>query len=72
MFPVLDAAALEDLKVAVHIEPYEGRNHMTVRKDLVYLVKKYGKHPALFKFGARNLPLIYLYDSYRTPARYAQ
>jgi hypothetical protein len=40
MMPVLDAAHSHGLEVAVHIEPYEGRDHMTVRNDLLYITGK--------------------------------
>ena len=40
MVPVLDAAQRHGLKVAVHIEPYEGRDHMTVRRDLRYITNQ--------------------------------
>jgi len=94
MFPVLDAAQKHGIELAVHIEPYEGRDHMTVRRDLIYIADRcailllahttrnnvvisasgrhcrYGSHPALHRYGDGGLPVIYLYDSYRTPARY--
>ena len=40
MFPVLDAALQQGLQLAVHIEPYEGRSHMSVRRDLQYITKR--------------------------------
>ncbi|XP_045196248.2 glycoprotein endo-alpha-1,2-mannosidase-like [Mercenaria mercenaria] len=64
---ILEGAAKYDLKVAIHIEPYRGRNHVTLRKNLEYILEKYGKHPAFYRTsfkGKRNVPLIYIYDSY--------
>ena len=66
---LFDVAAEHDIKVCFHIEPFPGRNAETVREALVYLLDKYGKHPALYHCVARkNLPLIYIYDSYLVPA----
>uniref|UniRef100_A0A915CF32 Glycoprotein endo-alpha-1,2-mannosidase n=1 Tax=Parascaris univalens TaxID=6257 RepID=A0A915CF32_PARUN len=73
---LLDAAEKHRLKVAFHIEPYNGRNASTLRRDIEYIVKSYGAHPALYKrlrsaskIVADNkkeepLPLLYFYDSY--------
>lgn len=73
---LLDIAEQYNVKVAIHIEPYKGRNPLKVRYDLEYIHKKYGRHPALFKMaaerrGARGgpnnttqLPVVYVYDSY--------
>ena len=33
-----------------------------------YIVEKYGSHPALHREAISGLPVIYLYDSYRTKA----
>ena len=35
--PLLDAAYEHSMQIALHIEPYEGRDHMTVRRDLEYV-----------------------------------
>ncbi|XP_074663123.1 glycoprotein endo-alpha-1,2-mannosidase-like [Tubulanus polymorphus] len=55
-----------DIKVTFHLEPYEGRSITTVRKDLVYIKRKYGSHPAFYTrtFRKRKLPVFYVYDSY--------
>lgn len=72
----LDAAAKYKLKVALHIEPYEGRNDYTVHKDVEYIIDKYGKHEAFYKQktkDGRYLPMLYIYDSYHTkPHEWAQ
>lgn len=67
---LFDAAAAHDIKVAFHIEPFPGRNAETTREALVYLLDRFGAHPALYRdprFGSR--PMIYLYDSYLVPAQ---
>ena len=67
---LFDVAAEHDIKVCFHIEPFPGRSAATVREALVYLLDKYGEHPALYHCAARNdLPLIYIYDSYLVPAK---
>jgi len=66
---LFDVAAEEGLKVNFHIEPFGGRNGQTLREALVYLLDKYGEHPALYREPALgNRPMVYLYDSYLTPA----
>lgn len=66
---LFDAAAEEGLAVNFHIEPFGGRNGQTLREALVYLLDKYGEHPALYREPALgNRPMAYIYDSYLTPA----
>ena len=68
MIPILlDAAQKEGLKVCLHVEPYEGRNATNFRQYLDYVNTQYGAHPAYYKVkrGSRQLPLFYVYDSYR-------
>jgi hypothetical protein len=52
--------------IALHVEPYEGRNADSLRRDLEYASKAYGEHPAMQKDQGRLV--YYLYDSYREPA----
>jgi len=71
--PLLFAAAKKhDIAVAFHIEPHigpGGRTATTTRESIVYLLDKYGAHPALYRDRARqNRPLFYVYDSYLTKA----
>lgn len=70
---VLDLAAAENLKVALHLEPYEGRNADNVYKDIVYLYEKYSHYPALYRYtipGSNQppRPVYYVYDSYHISA----
>ncbi len=69
--PLLDIAHSHSIQVAFHIEPYKDRNPMTVKRDLQYIVEKYGSHPALYRMdkhgSTKKLPLIYVYDSYHNP-----
>ena len=66
---LFDAAAAEGIKVNFHIEPFGGRNGTTLRDALVYLLDKYGDHPALYREPSLgNRPMAYVYDSYLTPA----
>lgn len=46
---VLDTAQQAGIKVALHLEPYEGRSAEMVRQDLEYLHHMYGAHPALLR-----------------------
>lgn len=66
---LLDAAGAAGLAVCFHIEPFGGRNAATFREALAYLEAAYGEHPALYRDADRgNRPLVYVYDSYLTPA----
>ena len=67
---LLDAAAKYNLKITFHIEPYEGRNDHTVHDDVKYIIDTYSKHKAFYTYrttDGRNLPMLYIYDSYHTP-----
>nr|XP_057946060.1 glycoprotein endo-alpha-1,2-mannosidase isoform X2 [Doryrhamphus excisus] len=54
---LLDVAHQYHIKVAFHMEPYKGRDEVTM----------YGDHPAFFRYRTSTgklLPLFYVYDSY--------
>lgn len=59
------------MKVAFHLEPYKGRNSMSIRNDIEYILKNYGSHSAFYrtigKTSIKKLPLFYVYDSYLIP-----
>jgi glycoprotein endo-alpha-1,2-mannosidase len=38
-----------------------------MRKNLQYIVNQYGNHSAFYRWPASNLPLYYIYDSYKVP-----
>lgn len=68
---VLDAAHKHSLKVAFHIQPYKGRTEQTMHDNIRYIIDKYGKHGAFYRFRLSTgqvLPLFYVYDSYLTPS----
>ena len=68
---LLDAAAKYKLKVTLHIEPYKKRDDQTVHDDVKYIIDSYSKHEAFYKYktvDGRHLPMLYIYDSYHTPA----
>ncbi|XP_060084715.1 glycoprotein endo-alpha-1,2-mannosidase-like [Ylistrum balloti] len=66
---IMDIAEEQGIKVAFHIEPYKGRDHLTMRKNLQYIINKYGNHSAFYrryhKEKKKMLPLYYIYDSYQ-------
>ncbi|KAL4233498.1 hypothetical protein ACF0H5_008179 [Mactra antiquata] len=69
---ILDAADKYNLKVALHVEPYKGRNASSMKQNLKYIINKYGNHSAFYRTNfkqKRNLPLIYIYDSYLVSAQ---
>lgn len=68
---ILKVAAEYKLKVTLHIEPYRDRNDQTLHDDVKYIVDTYSEHDAFYKYktvDGRYLPMLYIYDSYQTPA----
>ncbi|XP_078375150.1 glycoprotein endo-alpha-1,2-mannosidase-like protein [Oculina patagonica] len=68
---LLNAAAKYRLKITLHVEPYKGRDDQTLHDDVKYIIDTYGKHEAFYKYktaDGRTLPMLYIYDSYQTPA----
>ncbi|XP_063297389.1 glycoprotein endo-alpha-1,2-mannosidase [Pelobates fuscus] len=66
---ILDAAHKYELKVTFHIEPYQSRDDRSLRSNVVYIIDKYGSHPAFYHSKTstgRTLPMFYIYDSYIT------
>lgn len=64
---ILQVAHKYHIKVTIHIEPYKGRDEVTMFANVKYIVETYGEHPAFFKYrtsGGKLLPLFYVYDSY--------
>lgn len=65
-------AELHKIKIALHIEPYIDRNPINLFEHLREFFKEYKNHPALYKMkkplGDIEVPVVYVYDSYLTPA----
>ncbi|KAK0427203.1 hypothetical protein QR680_010111 [Steinernema hermaphroditum] len=51
---LLDYCESFKLKLAFHLEPYKTRSAESVRNDLVYIIDKYGKHPALYRMPPKG------------------
>jgi len=64
---LLEIAAIYDLKIAFHIEPYEDRNPQNVEENVMYIIDKYGSHQAFYR--RRDKPMFYIYDSYLSPSK---
>ena len=55
-----------NIKIAIHLEPYDKRTAISTYQDLKYLNDKYGKHKNYYKSPKHgNKPFFYLYDSYK-------
>uniref|UniRef100_A0AC35TGN6 Glycoprotein endo-alpha-1,2-mannosidase n=1 Tax=Rhabditophanes sp. KR3021 TaxID=114890 RepID=A0AC35TGN6_9BILA len=72
LMPVLlNAAHKKNIKVTFHMEPYKDRSAESLSRDIKYVIETYGSHPALLKMknemtnNFNELPLFYIYDSYR-------
>lgn len=48
---ILDGANTYGLKVAFHIEPYNGRTAESIKADIQYIYTSYGAHPAFYKIA---------------------
>ena len=51
------------VKVAIHLEPYHGRDEMTIRSDLEYIMTTYSNYTSFYR-SETGLPMYYVYDSY--------
>lgn len=51
---ILDAAQVEGIKVAWHIEPYVGRTAASSALDVAYIYTHYGSHPAFYRVSKPN------------------
>ncbi|XP_064189384.1 glycoprotein endo-alpha-1,2-mannosidase [Anguilla rostrata] len=64
---LFDVAHKYQVKVVFHIEPYKGRDDLSMYNSVKYLVERYGEHPAFYRHrtsSGKLLPLFYVYDSY--------
>uniref|UniRef100_A0A0N4ZH07 Glycoprotein endo-alpha-1,2-mannosidase n=1 Tax=Parastrongyloides trichosuri TaxID=131310 RepID=A0A0N4ZH07_PARTI len=52
---LLDAAKKYKLKIAFHMEPYEGRTAESVANDIKYIIDTYGEHPAFYKMKPKKV-----------------
>jgi glycoprotein endo-alpha-1,2-mannosidase len=59
---LLERAALFDIAVCFHLEPYAGRTPTSVRENIRYIREQYGEHPGFFRIGGR--PVFFVYDHY--------
>ena len=64
---LLDEADKVGIKLALHIEPFEGRDANSLRQNLTYVHATYGSHPAFYKWKGK--PMYYIYDSYMVSAK---
>ena len=60
----MDVAERFGIKVAWHIEPYDGRSAASVVRDMAYINSHYGSHPAFFRDADRgDKGVFYIYNS---------
>ncbi|MFC6016742.1 discoidin domain-containing protein [Plantactinospora solaniradicis] len=63
---VLEAAARQGVKVAWHLEPYQGRTAASTVADVNYINQRYGSSPAFFRDPEHgNRPAFYVFESVR-------
>lgn len=66
---LMDTAADFGIGIAFHLEPFPLRDAGTSRDAIVYLLDRYGTHPALHRSPRKGgRPFVYIYDSYLTSA----
>ncbi len=69
---ILDQAALKDIKVCFHIEPFTGRSAETVKENIRYIIDTYGSHESFYR-DDNGKPLFFIYDSYNiAPSEWAR
>ena len=55
-----------DIKICIHMEPYDNRNAETTYKDIEYVINKYGKLKGFYRSKKHNNKhIFYVYDSYK-------
>lgn len=68
---IFEKASKHKLKVALHVEPYPGRNPINLRDHLRQFLHEYGNHLALYRIKKpltnKQVPVVYIYDSYLIP-----
>lgn len=65
---VLDAAARYGIKVAWHLEPYNGRSASSTVADIDYINERYGSHPAFYRSADHgNKAAFYVFQSLFIP-----
>lgn len=72
------AAELGGIHIALHLEPYPGRDVASIRADIDYLLARHGASPAWLRLRGKSLsggaasppprPVYFVYDSYHIPA----
>ena len=76
---VFAAARTTGLAVALHLEPYAGRNAASVAEDVAYVARRYRDEVGWYRLPVRRQarpgaqsqeprPVYFVYDSYHTPA----
>ncbi|MFH4976310.1 hypothetical protein AB6A40_003019 [Gnathostoma spinigerum] len=70
---LMNVADKHRLKVTFHLEPYSGRNAVSIHRDIKYIIDTYGNHSAFYRLSREQsqkdanvtkLPMLYVYDSY--------
>lgn len=51
------------IKIAFHLEPYRSRTIESIRSDIDYIIRAYGRYSAIFR-SQDGRPMFYVYDSY--------
>ena len=61
---ILDAANKYGIKICFQIEPVVRKTALTTPAAFVFLITKFGKHPAFYHHPVTGLPMFFVYDSY--------
>jgi glycoprotein endo-alpha-1,2-mannosidase len=65
---LFDAADEAGLQISLHLEPLPGRDAKVCHDALKYFLGHFGSHSALYRDPDSGLPLVFVYDSYLSPA----
>lgn len=64
---LFDEAEKAGIKICFHIEPFPGRNPVTVKENVEFIINEFGSHPAFYRYNGK--PMYFIYDSYLIPPR---
>ena len=59
---LLKCAEITNMKIVFHLEPYKDRSALSTKRDMEYIIDKYGGSSAFYRFNGK--PMFYIYDSY--------
>ena len=66
---ILNAAQRHGVKVCFQVEPVVRKTALTTKAAIVFLIDRFGHHPAFYRNEQTRRPIFFIYDSYMIPAQ---